>query len=210
MARNCIVVNLDRCLGCYSCEVACKMENDITFGERWNKVVQVEPFGTFPHVSTYWIPTMCQQCENSPCTHVCPTGASYRDEKTGIVLVNKEKCIGCKYCMMACPYGVRSWNKTEHVVEKCTLCNHLTSVGEKPACVKNCCGIARFYGDLDDPDSDASRVIAEAEPGSVHYLADRGNKPLTAYILSARYGEWRGENLTQTTSKYMRTEGSWE
>ena len=111
MARNCLVINLDRCIGCYACEVGCKMENDIALGERWNKVVQVEPFGEFPHVSTYWLPVMCQQCEESPCTHVCPTGASYRDEATGMVLVDKEKCIGCKYCMMACPYGVRDWNK---------------------------------------------------------------------------------------------------
>ena len=86
MARNCIVVNLDRCIGCWSCEVACKLENNVALGERWNKVVQVEPFGEFPHVSTYWLPTMCQQCEESPCTHVCPTGASYRDEQTGMVL----------------------------------------------------------------------------------------------------------------------------
>jgi len=89
MARNCLVINLDRCIGCYACEVACKMENDIALGERWNKVVQVEPFGEFPHVSTYWLPVMCQQCEESPCTHVCPTGASYRDEATGMVLVGQ-------------------------------------------------------------------------------------------------------------------------
>ena len=113
MARNCLVINLDRCIGCYAGEVACKMEYDIALGERWTTVVQVETFGEFPHVSTYWLPVMCQQCEESPCTHVCPTGASYRDEKTGMVLVDKEKCIGCKYCMMACPYGVRSWNAAE-------------------------------------------------------------------------------------------------
>lgn len=208
MARNCIVVNLDRCIGCWSCELACKMENSVALGERWNKVVQVEPFGEFPDVKTYFIPVMCQQCENSPCTHVCPTGASYRDKETNMVLVDKSKCIGCKYCMMACPYGVRSWNKESHVVEKCTLCNHLTSVGEKPACVKNCCGSARYYGDLDDPQSDVSQALAAADPSSIHYLPDSGNKPLTAYILSSKFGEWRANDLHQTTSKYMTTEGS--
>ena len=211
MAHNCIVVNLDRCIGCWSCEIACKMENDVALGERWNKVVQVEPFGEFPDVKTYWLPVMCQQCENSPCTHVCPTGASYRDPETDMVLVDKSKCIGCKYCMMACPYGVRSWNAEQHVVEKCTLCKHLTSAGEKPACVKNCCGTARFYGDLDDPDSDVSKELArakKADPDSIHYLPDSGNKPLTAYILSSKFGEWRADDLHQTTSKYMTTEGS--
>lgn len=208
MAHNALVVNVDRCIGCYGCEVACKLENDIALGERWNKVVQVEPFGEFPDVKTYWIPTHCQQCADAPCVGVCPTGASYRDETNNIVLVDKEKCIGCKYCMMACPYGVRSWNSAQQVVEKCTLCNHLTSSGENPACVKNCCGQARAYGDLDDPASAASQMIAAADPTSLHTLPDVGNEPKTVYILSAKYGEWRVNDLVQQTSKYVTTEGS--
>jgi Fe-S-cluster-containing dehydrogenase component len=208
MAHNAIVVNLDRCIGCYGCEVACKMENDIALGERWNRVLQVEPYGTFPQVSTYWLPTHCQQCADAPCVGVCPTGASYRDEVSNIVLVDKEKCIGCKYCMIACPYGVRSWNEEQRVVEKCTLCNHLTSVGELPACVKNCCGQARAYGDLDDPASDAAKMVAAADVSARHYLPDVGNKPQTVYILSEKYGTWAGGDLTQRTGQYVGTEGS--
>ena len=190
MSRNCIVINLDRCIGCYACEVACKMENDVALGERWNKVVQVEPYGEFPHVSTYWLPVMCQQCEDSPCTHVCPTGASYRDEATGMVLVNKEKCIGCKYCMMACPYGVRDWNKASQTVEKCTLCGHLTANGELPACVKSCSAGARFYGDLDDPNSDVSQELAKYDAADIHELPNVGNNPCTKYIMTSMHGEW--------------------
>ena len=209
MAKNCLVINVDRCIGCYSCEVACKLENDVALGERWNKVVQIEPFGPSQlDLSTYWLPVMCQQCKESPCTHVCPTGASYRDPETDMVLVDKSKCIGCKYCMMACPYGVRSWNKEEQVVEKCTLCKHLTSAGEQPACVKNCCGKARFYGDLDDPNSDVSQELARYPEEAIRYLPDTGNGPLSAYILSPRYAEWRTEDLKQTTKLYMTTEGS--
>lgn len=208
MTHNAIVVNVDRCIGCYSCEVACKMENDIALGERWNKVVQVEPFGEFPNVKSYWLPMMCQQCADAPCVGVCPTAASYRDPDNNIVLVDKEKCIGCKYCMMACPYGVRSWNEGQNVVEKCTLCNHLTVSGELPACVKNCCGEARAYGDLDDPNSDASKMIDQASAEARHMLPDVGNEPQSVYILSEKYGEWRVDDLVQQTSKYVTTEGS--
>ncbi|MDE8703697.1 4Fe-4S binding protein, partial [Adlercreutzia equolifaciens] len=108
----------------------CKMENNVALCEYWNKVIIDGPHGTFPDVEEYWLPTMCQQCENSPCTHVCPTGASYRNED-GVVLIDKSVCIGCKYCMMACTYGVRNWNKEQNVVEKCTLCQHLTSQGKE-------------------------------------------------------------------------------
>ena len=207
MAHNCIVVNLDRCTGCYSCEITCKMENDIALGEHWNKMLQRGPFGDYPNMTRYPLPTMCQQCADAPCVHVCPTGASYRDGNN-VVLIDREKCIGCKYCMMACPYGVRSWNAEQQVVEKCTLCNHLTAAGEKPACVKNCCGTARYYGDLDDPESDVSKVLAAADPDSIHQLPDVGNHPLTSYILSPRFGEWRADDLTQTTNLYVTTEGS--
>ncbi len=190
MSRFCLIIDCDKCIGCHSCEIACKNENDVALGEYWNKVPQVGPFGTFPDLEQYWLPSQCQQCEDAPCVHVCPTGASYRDDD-GVVLIDKEKCIGCKYCMMACPYGVRSFRKAEGVVEKCTLCQQLTSIGEQPACVAACCGNARFYGDLDDAASDASKALAAADPASVHSLTDVGNKPLTRYILSEKTAAWQ-------------------
>lgn len=172
MSHNCIVVNLDRCTGCFGCEIACKMENNVALGQRWSKVFTVGPVGEYPNMTRYALPTMCQQCKDAPCVHVCPTGASYRDSNTNVVLVDKEKCIGCKYCMMACPYGVRSWNKTEKCVEKCTLCGQLTSAGKLPACVKSCAAGARFYGDLDDPNSDVSKELAKYPAEAVHTLED--------------------------------------
>lgn len=190
MAHNCIVVNLDKCTGCYGCEIACKMENDVALGEYWNRVIEVGPFGEYPEITRYKLPSMCQQCEDAPCVHVCPTGASYRDE-SNVVLVDREKCIGCKYCMMACPYGVRNWNAETRTVEKCTLCGHLTSQGELPACVKSCAAGARFYGDLDDPDSDVSKELARYDEDAIHTLEDVGNKPATRYIYSRQYGEWK-------------------
>jgi len=190
MTRNCIVVDLNRCIGCFACEIACKTENDIALGEHWCKVITEGPTGTFPDIEEYWLPTMCQQCKDAPCVNVCPTGASYRSDDN-VVLVDKSKCIGCKYCLMACPYGVRSWNAELKCVEKCTLCSQLTAVGEKPACVAACCGEARFYGDLDDPSSDASKALAAAKSGSVHRLTDVGNGPSTAYILDSSIATWK-------------------
>ena len=191
MSHNCIVVNLDRCTGCFGCEIACKMENNVALGQRWSKVFTVGPVGEYPNMTRYALPTMCQQCKDAPCVHVCPTGASYRDSNTNVVLVDKEKCIGCKYCMMACPYGVRSWNKTEKCVEKCTLCGQLTSAGKLPACVKSCAAGARFYGDLDDPNSDVSKELAKYPAEAVHTLEDQGDGPCMHYILSTSIGQWQ-------------------
>ena len=203
MAHNCIVVNLDRCTGCYSCEITCKMENDIALGEHWNKMLQRGPFGDYPNMTRYPLPTMCQQCADAPCVHVCPTGASYVDPDTGVVLVDKSKCIGCQYCMMACPYGVRSFNEAEGVVEKCTLCSHLTADGTgEPACVHNCCNGARFFGDLDKgiesfegAENGTERIVLGefCKPFTdedVHVLPNVGNNPSVRYIL--RDHEWQG------------------
>lgn len=190
MSRYALVIDVDHCTGCKGCEIACKNENNIPLGERWNRLLLCGPYGKYPDLSQYYLPTHCQQCENAPCVEACPTEASYRDPETNIVLVNKEKCIGCKYCIMACPYGVRAWNPKEHVVEKCTLCQHLTSAGELPQCVKVCSVQCRYYGDLDNPNSDASKALA-AKSEHVHRLKDFGNSPASAYILQAKYCEWR-------------------
>jgi Fe-S-cluster-containing dehydrogenase component len=190
MTQKTLVIDLDRCIGCYSCEASCKLENGVALGVYFNKVLTIGPTGTFPDLEMYYLPAVCQECTDPPCVKVCPTGASYRTEE-GIVLIDKEKCIGCRYCMMACPYGARSFNKEANVVEKCTLCVHLLAIGEKPACVKNCCGRARFFGDINDPNSDASKAIKEAGSGSVHSMPDAGNHPSVRYILHRKTATWK-------------------
>ena len=190
MAHKTMVIDLDRCIGCYACEMACKQENNVPLGVHYNKVLTIGPIGKFPNIRQYYLHSICQCCENAPCVTVCPTGASYKTED-GQILINKEKCIGCRLCMFACPYGARSFNADAKVVEKCTLCQHLQQVDEKPACVKVCCAKARFFGDIDDPESDVSKAIAKAGPENVHHLPDSGNKPMVRYILHEKTAPWQ-------------------
>jgi len=202
------VIDLDRCSGCDSCIVACKFENNVTLGNYWCRVLAIGPTGEYPNIEMYWLPVACQQCEIAPCLDVCPTGASYRDADNNVVLINKEKCIGCQYCLYACPYGVRQFNKDLGVMEKCTLCNHLTATsdGNKnvadgfdpahavPPCVHNCSTGARYFGDLNDPKSGASLALAQAkkEGRETYTLTDKtGVKPATVYILSSEIATWK-------------------
>ncbi len=189
MAQNTLVIDLDRCIGCCACEIACKMENNVPLGVYYNKVLGIGPTGVFPNIKQYYFPTVCQNCRDAPCVKACPTGASYKTAD-GQVLVDKEKCIGCRMCMVACPYGARSFNPETKVVEKCTLCRHLQEVGENPACVKVCCARCRFFGDIDDPESIVSQKVREAGPENVHSMPDYGNKPSVRYILHKKNGKW--------------------
>lgn len=217
MTRRAQVIDLDRCTGCQSCIVACKFENNLGLGNYWCDVVDMGPYGKHPDISMYWLPIQCQQCADAPCAKVCPTGATYRDPDNGVVLVSKSDCIGCRMCAIACPYSdpsghsrpsVRWFNKDEGVVEKCTLCNHLCSQSDGnenhsdpfdpehavPACVHSCANGARFYGDLDNPNSAASKALAEAKAAgrATHTLAEYGAEASFVYILSEGVSEWHG------------------
>ncbi len=153
MTQYAILTDLNKCVGCLACSVACKAVNNVPIGAFWNKVLRIGPNpasdgADFPNVDLYFLPVQCQHCENPACVSVCPTEASHKLED-GTVQIDKSKCIGCQFCAMACPYNVRYLNADEGVVEKCTLCEQKISQGELPQCVSQCGGRARFFGDLE-------------------------------------------------------------
>lgn len=156
MARYGMLINTKRCVGCYSCRIACQMKNDLSDTEGFIHFAHLEN-GTYPTVSNEVVPMQCMHCEDAPCEKVCPTHATHITD-SGVVLVDETKCIGCKYCIAACPYNVRITIKETGVVEKCRFCWDGDKPGD-PACVKTCITGARVFGDLDDPTSDVAKAI---------------------------------------------------
>lgn len=189
MKQYAFVIELDRCIGCKGCQVACKMENGTTLGSDRIKVRAVGPFGTYPDLQMYFLPTMCQQCENPVCVRVCPSGAVYKSKEDGVVRIETPKCIGCHSCNKECPYHANTFSETQRAMDKCTICAQLREEGEDPACVKNCSGKALHYGDINDPDSEVSRLLREAGEENVYRLRDFGNGPSTRYIL--KNAQWQ-------------------
>ena len=205
MTRLAIAINLDRCVGCHTCALSCKMQNNVPDGMLWNRVLTegCERFdsaeGTYPNLSRTYLPLACQHCENPACERVCPTGATYKDDK-GRVEIDYDKCIGCRMCMAACPYNARTFNwndpvratgasygdarvpeRARGVMEKCTLCKERTDEGDEPMCVRCCPADARIFGDLDDPNSEVSKLLASREYTQLH--AEFGTKPSVYYLV---------------------------
>ena len=181
MTQLALVIDLNVCVGCHACVTSCKQWNTSGWagpltdqnpydadptGTFFNRVQTFE-VGSFPNTETVHFPKSCLHCEEPPCVPVCPTGASHKRADNGIVLVDYDKCIGCKYCSWACPYGARELDEKQMVMKKCTLCiDRITDLTlpereRKPACVLACPTSARLFGDVHDPDSEVSVAIRE-------------------------------------------------
>jgi len=179
MKRYAMVLDSRKCIDCKACVVACKAENDVPLGVGRNWIA-AEHSGAFPHLRSSFDPRQCHHCENPSCVRVCPTGASHQ-RADGIVLVTEADCIGCKYCMVACPYDARFFNEETKVVDKCTFCAHRVDRGETPACVETCPSKVRTFGDLSDPGSPL-HVLLESRRYRV-LEPQTGNGPQLYYLL---------------------------
>ena len=203
MAHYAIATDLNRCVACMACNAACKMVNNVPIGSFWNKVLRIGPSeglegGDKPGRDFYYLPVQCQHCKDPECVKVCPTEASHV-LPDGTVQIDKAKCIGCQFCAMACPYGVRYLNEEERRVGKGTLSRRPIAQYNLPQCVKNCVGMAKWFGDADG-DIRAFKGVRGETIGSfceefsdsdVHHLPDVGNRPSFLYIL--RDHTWKGE-----------------
>ncbi|PWC14006.1 4Fe-4S dicluster domain-containing protein [Brenneria corticis] len=154
--------NEQRCIGCNACIGACKTTNNVPDGVtrlEILKTVDLPAEGKTRAFKQYFRKS-CQHCENPPCVSVCPTGASFKDALTGIVDVNDKRCVGCRYCIAACPYHVRFINPVSKTADKCNFCRETNlAAGKQPACVEICPTKALVFGDLNDPESDISKMI---------------------------------------------------
>ncbi len=158
MTRMGFLLDSDSCIGCHACTVACKSEHDVPLGvnRTWVKYIET---GTFPDVARKFNVMRCNQCDDAPCMKICPTSALYR-AGNGVVDFQDEDCIGCKSCMNACPYDALYINPETNTAHKCNMCNHRLEVGLLPSCQIVCPTEAIKIGDLDDPTSEISRIIA--------------------------------------------------
>ena len=206
--RWAFLVDTTKCIGCGLCVTACKNENEIPFDapvtrtwvERYvvtkdgethadspmgardgftDPAIREQEYDADDIAKAFFVPKLCNQCENPACVQVCPVGATYQTHD-GVVLVDREWCIGCGYCIMACPYGVRFFHPVHKVADKCNFCYHRITKGLNPACVQACAFGARRLANLRDPDDPVTQTILSER---VSVLKDEyGTKPHVFYL----------------------------
>ena len=178
MARFCMVIDTAKCVGCMDCVVACKVENDVPDGFCRDWIVE-EVQGSMPDLSMEIRSERCNMCDNPPCVYCCPTGASHVEDFGQLVQIDADKCIGCKACLAACPYGAR-YTHPDGYADKCTFCAHRLKEGKQPACVSVCPTRCMYFGDLDDANSEVNRLLRARAHKSL--LNEAGTRPRIFFL----------------------------
>lgn len=203
--RYVMLIDMKRCIGCHTCSLACKLGNNLPKDVWWNKALTFggrtmdTPHGAFPNLEMKYLTLNCQHCEKPACVAACPSEATYRRED-GIVMQNYDACLGCRLCIMSCPYsGVRSYNERHPeydldfpvgdpfvkpqqagTVSKCTFCYQKVDLGELPSCVEVCPAKARFFGDAEDGTSEVAQLLRTRK--YTQLLVDKKTQP-SVYLL---------------------------
>ncbi|OGO00389.1 MAG: hypothetical protein A2Y58_05820 [Chloroflexi bacterium RBG_13_51_52] len=234
-----MVVDLSSCVRCYACLAACRIEHFLPMGMSWPRLIELETGGDNPTVSTYSV--RCNQCKDAPCVEVCPTGAT-QQRGDGIVWVDQNKCVGCRYCVVACPYQNRTFLSKDKdkgffpgivqtdfekagkklyqhqigTTEKCNFCAERIDVGlakglkpgidreATPACVNTCPAKALTFGDLDEPDSEVSRLIREKGGFQLH---PEYNTDPSIYFIDGKIGQVEATKIEDRHQKEPHTVG---
>lgn len=189
--RWAMVVDVQKCIGCQACTVSCIMENAVP-ANSFRTVTSTYEVHDGKRTGTYMLPRLCNHCDEPPCIPVCPVGATFQ-RKDGIVVVDGDRCVGCAYCVQACPYDARFINHDTGKADKCTFCAHRVDAGLLPACVETCVGGARIFGDLNDPKSQVRQLV---DQNKVKVLKpEMGTQPHVFYLgLDERFqGRVEGE-----------------
>lgn len=178
MARYGMVIDTKKCVGCQDCVVACQTENNVPLGfcRDW---ISTEAIGKFPTINLEIRSERCNHCDNPPCVMCCPTGASHVHDLGGVILVNHKECIGCKACLASCPYDAR-FIHPDGYADKCTFCIHRVEKGKDPACVSVCPTYCMYFGDLDDANSEVSKLLQSRIFHAV--IPEAGTKPQIFYL----------------------------
>lgn len=176
--RYAMTIDTKKCVGCSDCVVACQTENNVPIGYCRDWIVE-KTVGTYPDLSMEIRSERCNHCASAPCVRTCPTKASHYSDG-GTVLVDAKECIGCKACINSCPYDARFVHPEGHI-DKCTFCIHRVKEGQDPACVAVCPTYCMTFGDLDDPNSEVSRLVSTSKWKTL--IPEAGTDPKIFYLL---------------------------
>jgi tetrathionate reductase subunit B len=195
-----MVIDLRKCIGCQACTIACSVENQVPLGY-FRTISSIYEVQEAEQIRRVQLPRTCNHCANPPCVRVCPTQATYQRED-GIVVVDNTVCIGCGYCVQTCPYSARFINPETHTADKCTFCLHRVQAGLLPACVETCVGGARIFGDLNDPDSQVSQLLAQFDTRVLKPYENTEPRVLYIGLEDALEGKIQGQPLYRFQSLF--------